>query len=84
MTSRLSSQDRRRVATLVHGLYHGHVTVESFVEELSDVDDPRVAELIRLVECEPELSGVSGVDREQYQAYRTLLLDLIGQLASLA
>jgi len=84
MTEKLSVRDRRRVATLAQGLYHGHVTAESFVEELADLDDPRVAELIRLIECEPELTGVSSVGREEYREYRTQLLDLIGQLSSLA
>ncbi len=80
MPSHLSPPDRMRVAELTRALYDGRVTLEDYVEQLCEVADPRLAELIALLEHEPERGGLHGVADHEYQSYRRRVTELIAQL----
>jgi len=81
MSSQLTDAERQRVAALTLALYERRVTVDAFVEELGDVADPQVAELIDLLQHDPERGGMHGVRDDEYEAYRERLMELLARLS---
>jgi len=81
MSSQLTDAERQRVAALTLALYERRVTVDAFVEELGDVADPQVAELIDLLQHDPERGGMHGVRDDEYEAYRERLMELMARLS---
>jgi hypothetical protein len=68
---------RQRAAAAARALSDGRLDWDDFVAEFGDVDDPRVVELVDLIEHEPEVGGLSGVTPLQYRRYRDAIERLI-------
>lgn len=71
---------RARAAAAARALAEGRIAFEEFEREFGEVDDPRIAELVELIEREPEVGGFFGVSRPVYRAYRARVERLIAAL----
>jgi hypothetical protein len=71
---------RIRAAAAARALIAGWIEWDDFIADFGDVSDPKVAELVDLIEYEPELGGFWGVTRLQYLSYRATLDRLIAEL----
>jgi len=80
MTSLDTRSERARAAAAARALAAGSLTWEAFVDEFGDAADPRVAELVDLIEREPEVGGFLGVSPRQYRSYRATIERLISEL----
>lgn len=81
MATHLTDSARQRVAALTLALYERRVTVDAFIEELGNVADPQLAELIELLQHDPERGGMHGVRDDEYEAYRERLMELVARLS---
>jgi hypothetical protein len=71
---------RLRAAEAARDLIAGRIEWDDFAAEFGDVRDPKVSELIDLIEREPEVGGFSGVTHLQYRAYRATIERLLAEL----
>ena len=71
---------RLRAAAAARALIAGRIEWDDFAAEFGDGADPKVAELVDLIEHEPEVGGFGGVSRLQYRAYRATVERLIAEL----
>ena len=71
---------RLRAAAAARELIAGRIEWDDFAADFGDAGDPKVAELVELIEREPEVGGFSGVTRLQYRAYRATIERLIAEL----
>ena len=71
---------RLRAAAAARALIAGQIEWDDFAADFGDVSDPRVAELVDLIEREPEVGGFWGVTRLQYRIYRATIERLIAEL----
>ena len=73
---------RARAAAAARALADGRGTLEGFMAEFGDVDDPTIAALVDLIEREPDPGGFFGVSQSAYRAYRAEVERLIAELAA--
>lgn len=71
---------RLRAAAAARALIAGRIEWDDFAADFGDVSDPTVAELVDLIEREPEVGGFWGVTRLQYRTYRATIERLIAEL----
>jgi hypothetical protein len=71
---------RARAAAAARALGDGRIACDDFIAEFGEVRDPTIAELVDLIELEPEVGGFAGVTPAQYRAYRATIERLIAEL----
>ena len=71
---------RARAAAAARALADGRLTWDDFLAEFGDVADPKIAELVDLIEHEPAVGGFWGVSPLQYRAYRAVIERLVAAL----
>jgi hypothetical protein len=71
---------RRRAAERARQVLDGNLSPDTFREEFADVDDRRVAELLDLMEHQPEHSLLGGGE-SAWRDYQKSLRDVIAGLA---
>jgi hypothetical protein len=71
---------RRRAAERARQVLEGDVSPDAFREEFADVEDRRVAELLDLMEHQPE-HGLLGGGETAWRDYQKSLQDVIAALA---
>jgi hypothetical protein len=75
---------RRQVAALARDLYAGAITFEQFMSKVQDAaecPDKDVRNLIDLVEHEPTVGGLLGVNKAEHQQYMESVFALIDELS---
>ena len=75
---------RRRVATLVAELYDGRRSLDEVMRSVADFDpaeDPKLAELLRLVASEPTNTWLFGVSGEAQHRNSARIRELVTELA---
>jgi len=70
---------RRRAAERARQVLEGSVSPDAFREEFADVEDRRVAELLDLMEHQPE-HGLLGGGESAWRDYQKSLQDVIAGL----
>ena len=75
---------RRRVAALVADLYDGKRSLDEVMSNVADfepADDPKLAELLRLVAGEPRNTWLFGVSGEAHHHNRVRIRELVEEFA---
>ncbi len=75
---------RRRVATLIAELYDGKRSLDEVLISVADfqpADDPKLAELLRLVASEPTNTWLFGVSGEAHHHNSARIRELVEELA---
>ena len=71
---------RRRAVERVRALRARDISWDDFMDEFGEVQDPPIADLVNLIEHEPERGGLLGVRESAYGAYLDRLRQAIEKL----